>query len=105
MKYVNPSTRTGMDWDLISMQVIHAIDTYNNHKKYVTTKYCAEYIVEHQNDYSCFKGCTYKTIVTRISYALRKSGWEAFTAKGNRSMVYIDPRVVDTTDYSVWVES
>lgn len=87
--------REDIPWDDIEEQVEKAIDECNKDLRFVKVANIAKYVMSLPDEYPLFAECTYKTTQFRITMSLGPNGlnWPRFTTKGNRSTVFINPKV------------
>lgn len=89
------STRKELPWPTISREVISAIRSCNNGRKFVNSGKVAMYIHDNTGSYPHFSDCTYRTTIQRIATSLNKKGWKKFNQNCKKPGVFIDPSVVD----------
>jgi len=87
-------SRTELPWATIQREVLKAIKSSNNGKKFVDCGHIAEHIIANTESYPHFRNISYRATQGRIMMSLRKLGWTRWNGYGcGRAGVYIDPRV------------
>jgi len=88
-------TRHALPWTEIIKDVLAAIDTYNQQRRFVNCWWVAKHIYENLQNYPIFAGLDETVCKSRVCVAGSKMGWVRYNRiHGKRSPVFIDPRVI-----------
>lgn len=89
-------TRYSLPWSDIQQDVLSAVDSTNNGKRFVNCRYLVDHIDKKRDDYPFLKDSSYRALQTRVVIAFNKMGWKRFNRKtGRRSPVFIDERYAE----------